>query len=62
MSLTKVEVVAQFRSNWREFIKENRSWRGDSVAKRESFNNFVDALNKDGDVTDWQANNWSNPF
>ena len=57
--MTKVEVVAQFREMLRE---SGDPFRGDSIAKREAFNNYVDMLNKDGDVTDNQANNWSNPF
>ena len=56
MRTTKKEVVAQFR----ELIGD--SLRGDSIAKREAFNNYVDALNKDGIVSDHQAYNWSNPF
>ena len=36
--------------------------KGDRIAKREAFNNYVDMLNKDGLVADYQACNWSNPF
>ena len=54
--MTKKQVVAEFR----ELL--GGSLRGDSIAKREAFNNYVDALNKDGLVTDYQAYNWSNPF
>ena len=60
--MTKKEVVEQFRWDWSDFLKSNPSWRGDRIAKREAFNNFVDSLNKDGMVTDYQAYNWSNPF
>ena len=56
MRITKKQVVAQFR----ELLGD--SLRGDSIAKREAFNNYVDMLNKDGIVTDHQAYNWSNPF
>ena len=59
MRMTKVEVVAQFREMLRE---SGDPLKGDSIAKREAFNNYVDGLNKDGYVTDWQAYNWSNPF
>ena len=62
MRMTKKDVVQQFRWDWSDFLKSNPSWRGDSIAKREAFNNFVDMLNKDGTVTDNQAYNWSNPF
>jgi len=60
--MTKKEVVEQFRWDWSDFLESNPSWRGDRIAKREAFNNFVDSLNKDGLVTDYQAYNWSNPF
>ena len=54
--MTKKQVLAEFR----ELL--GGSLRGDSIAKREAFNNYVDSLNKDGLVTDYQAYNWSNPF
>jgi len=59
--MTKVEVVASFR----EMLKDSPTGtllKGDRIAKREAFNNYVDMLNKDGMVTDHQAYNWSNPF
>ena len=60
--MTKKQAVASFRESWADFVANDPSWRGDRIAKREAFNNFVDALNKDGMVTDYQAYNWSNPF
>ena len=62
MRLTKKQAVQQFRWDWSDFLKSNPSWRGDKVAKRCAFNDFVDALNKDVLVSDYQAYNWSNPF
>lgn len=62
MTLTKAQVLADFRLLWRETIENEPRWRDDSTAKREAFNNYVDALNKSGLVTDSQASNWSNPF
>ena len=56
------EVVASFRELWRDFLVSNPNFRGDSIAKRCAFNDYVDGLNKDGLVTDYQAYNWSNPF
>ena len=61
MRMTKVEAVASFR----EMLKDSPTGtllKGDRIAKREAFNNYVDMLNKDGLVTDYQAYNWSNPF
>jgi hypothetical protein len=60
--LTKAQVLANFRQAWREHLENAPQWRGDVTAKREAFNNYVDALNKSGLVTDTQAFNWTNPF
>ena len=62
LKTTKRQVLADFRLLWQEVVESTPSLRGDSIAKREEFNNYVDALNKDGIVTDSQAFNWSNPF
>ena len=59
--MTKKQVVASFR----EMLKDSPTGtllKGDRIAKREAFNDYVDMLNKDGMVTDHQAYNWSNPF
>jgi len=61
-TMTKTQVVAEFRELWRDSISYDPALRGDHVAKREAFNNFVDLLNKQRQVTDYQAHNWSNPF
>ena len=62
MRMTKKQAVEQFRWDWSDFLKNNPSFRGDKIAKRCAFNDYVDGLNKDGLVTDYQAYNWSNPF
>lgn len=62
MRHTKVQVLEQFRYNWAVFVKQEPQRKGDVVAKREYWNNFVDSLNKQGYVSDNQANNWTNPF
>ena len=62
MRMTKVEAVASFRELWADVVRCEPSWRGDKIAKRCAFNDYVDMLNKDGMVTDHQADNWSNPF
>jgi len=60
--LTKKEVLAMFAEMWREIVASNPDARGDQIMKREEFNNFVDMLNKDRQVTDTQAHNWTNPY
>ena len=34
----------------------------DSIANREKFHNFTDALCKEGEITLKQYENWSNPY
>ncbi len=61
-TLTKAQVVDEFRDLWRNSLSYDPQLRGDYVAKREAFNNFVDLLNKQRMITDRQANTWTNPF
>lgn len=60
--LTKVEAVRLFAEEWRQTLEHEPQWKGDTIAKREAFNNFVDYLNKERLVSDSQANRWSNPY
>ena len=60
--LTKKEVIAMFAEMWREIVASNPDARGDRIMKAEEFNNFVDMLNKDRQVSDTQAHNWTNPY
>ena len=60
--LTKKEVITMFSEMWREVVASNPDVRGDRIMKAEEFNNFVDMLNKDGQVSDIQAHNWTNPY
>lgn len=61
-TLTKRQVLSMFSEVWRDTVAAYPNRRGDSVAKREMFNDYVDGLNKDGLVSNAQAFNWSNPF
>ncbi len=62
MRHTKAQVLDQFRYNWKCATLQDKSLKGDVIAKREYWNNFVDMLNKEGYVSNYQANNWTNPF
>ena len=62
MRHTKAQVLEQFRYNWSVLTKQQPQWKGDTIAKREAWNDFTDMLCKDGDITMNQYNNWSNPF
>ena len=60
--LTKVEAVHLFAEEWMQILEHQPNWKGDTIAKREAFSNFVDSLNKDHLISDNQANRWSNPY
>jgi len=62
MSTTKRQALKEFKWVWQRILSEQPNYKGDSIAKREAFNNFIDSLNKDGEVTDEQAATWINPF
>ena len=62
MRHTKAQVLNQFRYNWKCATIADPSIKGDVIAKREYWNNFVDMLNKEGYVSNHQVYNWSNPF
>lgn len=57
--MTKQQALQQFRELMRasEF-----DFRGDAIAKREAWNNYTDALCKDGEISQKQCDNWTNPF
>lgn len=54
--------MEEFKTVWQGILSDQPNYKGDSIAKREAFNNYVDDLNKDGIVSNHQAYNWSNPF
>ena len=62
MRHTKAQVLEQFRYNWKVATLANPALRGDTIAKREDWNNFTDALCQDGMITQRQCDTWSNPF
>lgn len=55
--VTKQEALTMFR----ECVRCTE-FNGDAIAKREAWNDYVDSLNKDGLVSDKQANTRSNPY
>jgi hypothetical protein len=60
--MTKAEALAEFRQMWRDLCEHSPQWKGDSIAKREEFNNYTDTLCKERRITPNQYNTWSNPF
>ena len=60
--MTKAQALSEFRYSWKAIVDAYPRLKGDTVWKREEWNNFTDALCKCGQITDNQYNNWSNPF
>jgi len=62
MFITKARALEQFRYNWRVETLYNPEIKNDSVAKREAWGIFTDALCKEGYITMKKYESWSNPF
>ena len=60
--ITKAKALSTFRELWRDQLSYHRELRGDAVAKREAFNNFIDDLHRQRYITYHQVFNWTNPF
>lgn len=62
--MTKKEALAEFKENIMPVIRERYEQDGvpDGPARCEAWNNFTDALQKDGRITRYQCDNWTNPF
>jgi len=60
--MTKAQALSEFRYSWKAIVDAYPRLKGDTVWKREEWNNFTDALCKGGEITENQYNNWSNPF
>jgi len=56
-TMTKAQALQDFRYYIKPFIK-----RGDAIAAREAWNNWTDALCKEGAITLNQYENWGQPF
>jgi hypothetical protein len=59
--MTKAQALAEFREIYAPAVRA-RYGRGDAIAMREEWNNYTDSLHRDRQITDWQVNNWTNPF
>ena len=60
--MTKAEAIKLFRFIYKIKAIENVYRRGDVVAKRTEWNDYTDALCKDGLITTNQYVNWEQPF
>lgn len=57
--MTKIEAVESFKSSY-ENIK--LSLKNDRVAVVTDWSFYIDGLHRDDLISDWQVNNWTNPF
>ena len=62
--MTKAEALKQFRQIYNSFCggEAPRYKRGDVIAKRTHWNDYTDALCKEGLITLKQYENWGQPF
>jgi hypothetical protein len=60
--MTKRQAVADFRESWNEAVRANPNLATDKPARCEAWNNYTDALCKDGLITSRQYSQWTNPF
>lgn len=59
--MTKKEALAEFRELILPKVEAKYS-KKDKVAKAEAWNDYVDFLQKNGEITESQAFRWDNPF
>lgn len=56
MTMTKKQAEQQFKELFKEVLQSN-----DKPLKRMTWNDFIDSLNKNGQITDKQATTWTQP-
>jgi hypothetical protein len=61
--MTRKQAIGYFNSNVLPFVKLRHEKDGvkDLSARRMAWNNWTDHLCKDGAISDWQFQNWSQP-
>jgi hypothetical protein len=61
--ITRDEAIIRFETELLPLIIEEFEQDGvpDIPARSEAFNNWTDALCKDGEISEWQYNNWTHP-
>lgn len=57
--MTKPEALKYFKSVYSDFLAEKE---GDRLAKWEQWSFYTDMLHKEGKISDYQVNNWINPY
>ena len=61
--ITRDAAIADWRNHILPIVRQQFEEDGeaDYPARSESFNNFTDMLCKNGDISEWQYNNWTHP-
>jgi len=62
--MTKRDAISQFMESTFTTLREVEEMRGGKIDlpfRREAWNVYVDNLHRDGQITDWQADNWGQP-
>ena len=60
--MTKAEAIQLFRFIYKIKAEQLGYRKGDDIAKRTEWNDYTDALCKDGLITLKQYENWGQPF
>lgn len=59
--MTKDEAVNLHRQSWLDYVKNNPQSKNDRIMFRADWCCYVDALSRNGEITDRQANIWTCP-
>ena len=61
--MTRDEAIEIFDNHILPIVKQNMEHDGqiDEPARSEAWNNWTDAMCKDGQISDWQYENWTHP-
>ena len=61
--MTRDEAIEIFDNHILPIVKQNMEPDGqiDIPARSEAWNNWTDAMCKDGHISDWQYENWTHP-
>lgn len=60
--MTRQQAISFFNDEWEFTLIRFPELKNDEVAKRTAFTQYIDSLNKDGQLSNKQVNSWANPF
>ena len=61
--MTRDEAIENFNSYVLPIVQQGMEQDGepDYIARSESWNNWTDSMREDGQISDWQYENWNQP-